>query len=422
MIKKIFSSTLVKSSGIYAITNILNSAIPFFLLPILTRYLTPEEYGLVAMIGVLVGLTSPFVGINTHGAITRKYYDRDSIKFTEYVGNCLFILFSSTLLVSVFYFLFRDFISEYTEIPIKWLWIVLLIAFSQYITKVNLTLWIVQVKSLSYGVFQISNTAVKFSLAILLVVVFKLGWKGQVGALGLSAFLFASISMIILIKDKWVLFKPNLEYLRNALKFGSPLIPHAISMFIISATDRLFITNMVGVDQTGLYVVGYQLGIIVNVIAESFHKAWTPWLFDILKNGNEKQKLNVVKVSYLYIIGLILLAFIISFLSPLLFGFFIADTYEGAIKFIFWIALGYSFNGIYRIYVDYIFYNENTKVLALLTFSIAIINIGLNYVLISTIGVLGAAVATTIIYLLKGIAVYIYARRTYPMPKLAGFL
>lgn len=104
VIKKIFSSTLVKSSGIYAITNILNSAIPFFLLPILTRYLTPEEYGLVAMIGVLVGLTSPFVGINTHGAITRKYYDRDSIKFTEYVGNCLFILFQVRFLFQFFTF------------------------------------------------------------------------------------------------------------------------------------------------------------------------------------------------------------------------------------------------------------------------------------------------------------------------------
>ena len=66
MINRIIKSSLVKNTGIYIITSIINSAIPFLLLPILTRHMTPEDYGMVSMFLLLVSFATPFVGLNVN--------------------------------------------------------------------------------------------------------------------------------------------------------------------------------------------------------------------------------------------------------------------------------------------------------------------------------------------------------------------
>lgn len=58
-IKRLIHSSLFRSAGIYTITQMINSAIPFLLMPVLTRYLTPTDYGIVAMFGVLLSFVAP---------------------------------------------------------------------------------------------------------------------------------------------------------------------------------------------------------------------------------------------------------------------------------------------------------------------------------------------------------------------------
>ena len=85
-------STLARSSGVYGVSTILNRAIPFLLLPVLTRYLSPEDFGKVALFTVAVNLMLPFVGFTTDSAIGRQYFERDRIDLASYVTNCLYVL------------------------------------------------------------------------------------------------------------------------------------------------------------------------------------------------------------------------------------------------------------------------------------------------------------------------------------------
>ena len=71
MIKQIINSSLFHSVGIYTITSGINAAIPFSIMPILTRYLTPSDYGTVAMFGVLLSFVAPFTGLSINGAIAK---------------------------------------------------------------------------------------------------------------------------------------------------------------------------------------------------------------------------------------------------------------------------------------------------------------------------------------------------------------
>jgi O-antigen/teichoic acid export membrane protein len=397
-------------------TSVINSAMPFFLLPILTRYLTPEDYGVVSMFGVLVSIIAPFTGLSIHGAIGRIYYEKDTVDIKEYIANCLYILMFSTALVSIVFYFFSELIAKIASVPVKMLWMVIVISFAQFITRIVLTLWQVQVKPVQYGIYQISQTALDMLLSIILVVFIGLTWKGRIYANLMTFLIFTIVGLITLSKNKWLEFSYNRSYIKHALSFGIPLIPHALGGVIMTMTDRVFITNMVGIETTGVYTVGYQIGMIINLLATSFNQAYIPWLYAKLKENIMSSKRKIVKLTYTYYIIIILMAISLSIIAPTFLNYFVGKKFSQSSIYATWIAIGYAFNGMYLMVTNYMFYAQKTSYLAGVTFISALLNIVLNYVLISKYGAIGAAQATTIIYFIKFIFTWILSAKIYKMP------
>ena len=141
MLKKILDSTLLRSSVIYTVSSVINAAIPFLIMPVLTRHLTPADYGIVSMMTVLVGIVSPFVGLNIHGAISVRFFDAANRDLPRYIGNCVLLLFGSTTLVSIVLWALVGPISGLTAFPRQWFAFIILLAFGQFVTLVLLTVW-----------------------------------------------------------------------------------------------------------------------------------------------------------------------------------------------------------------------------------------------------------------------------------------
>lgn len=413
---QIINNKLFKSAGIYTVTGIINKAIPFFLLPILTRYLSPSDYGIVSMFGVLVSFTNPFIGLSINGAIARAYYEKYSLDIREYIANSLLILLSSTLLVSIVFFFFSGFIAQISSVPSQILWMVIVVSFGHFITAIVLTLWQVQVKPRQYGIYQISNTLLNLILSLLFVVVIGLSWRGRLYAQIITAFVFVILGGGILYRNSWLKFKFNKTYIKHALLYGLPLIPHGLGGVIITMTDRVFITNMVGIETTGVYTVGYQIGMIINLLATAFHQAYIPWLYAKLNEDDHKVKRKIVKFTYVYFAIILILSIGLSSIAPYFLSIIVGKEFAQSSIYVVWIAIGYAFNGMYLMVVNYIFYAKKNYILSIVTFASAMINIILNYFFIRSFGAIGAAQATTLIYLLKFISVWLLSAKVYKMP------
>lgn len=421
MLKKIFKSALLKNAGIYSITGIINSAIPFFLMPVLTRYMSPSDYGIVAMFSVLLAFVSPFTGLSIHGAIQRQYYEKEKINLPIYVTNCLLILICSAALVFLIFYLFAEPISKISSFPKRWLWVVVVVSIAQFITLINLTLWQVQLKARIYGTYQIAQTFANVSLSVWLVVGLGMAWQGRIQAILLTMIAFACIGLFLLYKGGWIKLAFNKKYMRNALHFGVPLVPHALGATMMTMMDRFFITNMVGLSATGLYSVGYQIGMVIGLLGTSVNQAYVPWLFAKLKQNNYDTKKNIVKITYVYFILIISLAFSLSLIAPWFLDFFVGEKFAGSGIYVFWIALAYAFNSMYTMVVNYIFYVEKTYILAGITFSCAALNIPLNYTLIKWNGPVGAAQAHALTLFLFFLLTWILSSRVYKMPWLLSW-
>lgn len=407
---------LVQSAGIYTLANFLNAAIPFLLLPFLTNHLSPADYGIVAMFQVLMQFTTPFVGMNSTSAMTRQYYDRDKIDFRQYVSDSFFITMVTGIFITLLFVAFKSPLSAVTQFPENWLFVVVIYCLAQNIGLIVLSLWQVQYKPVPYGLFRIGRTILDISFSVGLILWVGMRWEGMVIGQTTATLLQAALALFFLLKGKWLRKGINKEYIKDALKFGVPLIPHVIGAIIITYSDRLFITNMVSIAETGLYSVGYNVGMIVYLVQNSFNQAWVPWFYEKLKGDRHSDKLNIVKFTYLYYLAMGLLVAVVTLGTPWFFTTFLGQNFQNAMQYVFWIALGFGFNGMYKMVVNYIFYLKKTYIISIMTVVTAVINILLNYFFIRSMGAIGAAKATAVSFFIEFVVVWIISSRLYKMP------
>jgi len=312
--------------------------------------------------------------------------------------------------------LFSGLISGLTAFPREWLWTIVLFSAGQAVILISMTLWQVQKKALKYGVYQNLQTLVNIGLAIVLVAGLGKNWQGRIESEIITVSLFALTGYLLLYRGGWVKFSADMRQVKYALRFGLPLIPHALGGMLIIQTDRLFITKMLSVADTGIYTIGYQMAMIIELCAASFNRAYVPWLYAHLGKDDMHIKRRIVKFTYVYFVLILLFAAGVALIAPWFLNIFVGKDFADAYKYTAWIAVGFAFSGMYYMVTNYIFYAGKNHMLAWVTFITAVVNIVLNYVLISRNGAIGAAQASTIAFFMSFLLTWVLSARVYPMP------
>jgi len=408
--------SFLKSLSIYTVTSIINSAIPFFLLPILTSYLSPQEYGLLSIIQIFIIFTIPFISINIHSTLQLEYHELDRDEFALWISSVLIIPLVTLVIVSAIFVIFESFIHTFINLSLFWILIIPLIAFMQIVPQTLLSLYKISERAIDYAKYQLTLTSVNLLLTIGLVILLNLNWQGRVLAILFTYTLFTIVGLYTLIRMKFIIFKIDKMYIKKALKLGLPLIVHVISGALFIMSDRLFISYYLGNSILGMYSVATQVAMIAMIVQEAFNQAWVPYLFRNLKTGLRENKIKIIKISYIAILFFAILPFLIYLISPLFYKFFIDEKFIASMQYIFWIALGYSLLGMYKVVTNYIFYEKRVKLLSMMTFFSLFINLILNYILIHKFGAVGVAYGTAITIAIFFIIAFIIANRVHKMP------
>lgn len=414
--KKIFKSTLLKNTAVYTITTIINSAIPFILIPILTRYLDPTDYGIISVYAVIVAIISPFIGYNVYSNFTKIYYSNERSNLNIYIGNALYILVGSTIVTCLMLFFSIDWIVKQTHIPSIWIWSTVVIAFTQFIIQIPLTIWQAKNSAFGFGLFQITSTLLNFSITLILVVLYKRNWIGRIEAQLINGILFSIISIIILIKNRLIYLRIDWTYIVSGIKFGVPLILHVIGGVFLSIINRFFITKYVGLEEAGLFFLAFQLTSIINIFTNALNTAYVPWLFDKLALNSEIEKKKIVNFTYKYFIFLFISSILFVIFVPFLFDIVVGKHFLKAIKYINWLVVGCVFNGMYLMVTNYLVYVKKTSLLAVSTFSAAIITVFLNYIFILKFSAIGAAMASAVGFAILFLFTWYFSAKSYKMP------
>ena len=412
------SRGLFSESAVYLVSNIINAAIPFALLPVLTRYMSPGEYGQVAMYQTLLAALAAVTGVSVHGAAVVKYFDDDitHVDLGHFIGACLQVRAGTTAVVFVVAFLVRVPLAAWLGLQTEWvLWAVVASA-AGFVIQMRLSQWQVRGEAVKYGALQVVQSLANAALSLLLVVVLMQGPRGRIDAQNWVLMAICGISLFLLARDRLIGVSWHAGHFREALRFGVPLIPHVAGMFLLNAVDRMMINAQLGLAQAGVYMVGVQLTMAMPIVFSAINTAYAPWLYERLKANDPSEKRRIVKWTYAYFLIVLVLAGAAFVVGPPIVSLVAGSRYAAAGKTVGWLALGQAFGGMYLMVTNYIFYSKRTGALSLATIGSGLLNVALLYFMIGRLGLPGAAMAFALATAIRFGLTWWVAQRRHPMP------
>jgi O-antigen/teichoic acid export membrane protein len=186
--------------------------------------------------------------------------------------------------------------------------------------------------------------------------------------------------------------------------------------------DRFMVNNILDVSSTGIYVVAVQLGLILGMLADSFNKAFAPWLMEKLSDLDHESQKKIVIFTYIYFFVILALAALGAFVAPYVLPYIVGPQFQTAGPLLIFILLGNAFIGMYYMVTNYIFYSTRTGLLSALTISVGVMTVALSYFLINAYGIQGAAIGFLVGQASLFFGAWILSNYCVPMPWFKIFL
>ena len=385
-----------------AIYNILGTVclngIQFFSIPIFTRILGPEQYGIIAVYTTWVGIFSIIFGLQVHGSIGTAKIRFEEKELKEYLSTILI----TGLMFSFFCLLIFCFFSEEFSIlllmPKTVLYLMVIQSIGTFIITFAGIAFIFYKKSQNSFMINVM-TAISTTIFSLFLCLYyfpsEFRYFGKIYGSAIAIILIAACATVYFIKGSWYRF--NFRYVKFCLPVSIPLIFHGLSQIVLSQSDRIMLQHMLGNELTGIYSFMISFSGVLVAVYGALNNTWVPFYYDDLK-AKALDKIDVRTKNYIFIYSIIVIVF--SLWAPEVIKIFVPPSFWIAIDLLPFFVLGNYFNFLYSFPVNFEFFHKTTYTVAIGTIGAAVINIAANYILIPYMGILGAALATLLSYIL----------------------
>ena len=408
------------NSGIYSFSSILQKGIGFLLLPLYTLYLTPEDYGITGIVSSFTSILTLIFTLSLSGAVQRYFYiyKDDEDKLRSFFGTILSFVFANSLFLSVIIITFQKwlispFINGVEFYP--YLFIAILTVIFNPIYTIYQSLLQTMQKGRTFG----TNSLLHFGLMVILnisfIIVFQWGAVGQLLSYLLTAIIFGIYSFTSLYKNKIISFDFNFSYLKEALVYSIPLLPHALSSSIAMFISRLLLNNQISTASAGIFNIASQLMLVIDTFQMSANNAYVPWFYGEMDKGKSEQK-QIINFVDVLSKGYLIISVLMSFFIKEIIQVFLPGDYLIAWTLIPIMLVAYQVKSVYLFYVNTLFYNtKSTKYIFISSVSGNLVNILVSTGFTRTLGLITPAIAILIQWVITSSIVILLSRRVEPV-------
>lgn len=389
----------VKASLAFLICGILQNGLNIITLPIFTRILSTEQYGLSSTYFAWNDLIVVICTLR----LSYGVFDKGMIKYNNERDKFQSSLLGLTTTISVFMLVIFLIFHTYIE---KMLGLSFILCFSLFASQIfapGLLFWTVRNKyEYKYKEFTIVTIATSvgctlFNLASVLLIKYDRGITKILSYQVVWALVGLIFCIVIFVKGKTFFNKKIWKY---ALGFNLPLIPYFLSTLLLDKADRIMIGYFWGNSDVALYSVSYNLGRLMVLVTSSLEATFTPWFYQKIKEKNYE---NTKKITFMIMLCFLVLTTAFMLFAPELITIFADKRYKEAVYIIPPVIASYFFVMLYAIVSKLEFYYEKTKTIAIVTVLAALINVGLNYIMIPKFGYIAAGYTTLVSYIVMAI-------------------
>jgi O-antigen/teichoic acid export membrane protein len=405
---------LIKHSTIYGLGSILGKVVGFLLIPLYTHYLTPNDYGVLELIDITISVAGLFVAMGIGAAVFRFYYHYDDTKDKNEVISTAFIFVTTmAALVVAVAISFADSISTLVFDTSEYAYYFQLMFVSflfSTIASVPESYAMAKQKSALFTSITIGTLVLNLALNIYVVAFLKMGVLGIVYVSAIMRSLNAAFWLFLTIPRVGISF--SFHKLKELLKYGMPLIPANIGIFVMTFADRFFLSHFMSLSAVGIYSLGYKFGFMISILLiQPFNRIWQAQMFEIAKKQDAKKIFAKMFTYFSYVVLFAVLGLSVFIKDAIK---FIADSsFFMAYKFVPIIALACFFRGTYFFFQIGLLLKKKTKYVGYSVSIAACLNLILNYFFIVYIGTIGAAIAALFTNIVMAGFVYFYSQKLY---------
>lgn len=390
------SLSFLGKSTIFTGMTFLQKGIAFFLVPLYTHFLSPEQYGIANLANSVAAIYILIASFALDDAIARYYFEfrNDSKKLKKVVATITLSSFSISIVFFIILILGkRILVSPFTNNIDFYPYVFLALAPVLFSSVYGLMqkILIIEGKAWHYSINTLIFFVINTGLCLLLIIAFELGALGLLLASAITYSIYFIYSLLFLISKMSISFDKQIY--KESMKYGLILLPNRVASWGMGGINKVIVGNVMSISALGIFNIATTFSSLMVVFANSLSLSLQPWVFSKLEQGDTGKK-DLFKITNIIAASFCITGLGISLFASEIFYLLIDIRYLDAVHLMPTLLFGTIASAYSVLFVHILFYyTKYTKYIAYSTILGALINIIICLLLIPTYGAIGACIA-----------------------------
>ncbi len=298
MLRKLKS--LASDSAIYGASSALSQVINFLLLPLYTHYLTKGDFGVWAMLNIVLMLFLPLAGLGMTNAVFRRFNTcKDDEERQVVLSTGLLSVVSTTLLLGITCLFFAKPLTDALYKHADGVWLMQLTIVTAMISSIGeITMVVLRAdrKVRTAAALNILRLLVTITVSIVLVAQQQMGLQGAIIG-GLVGAIVGTVAQFYVTRHAFRM-KMQKDVWKEMFFYGVPFVPHKVQAVLITVFGQFIVLNQLGIIDGGLFRMAVMFTVPFTFVVHAIQKAWVPFKFQIHARDEDPQGFFRTAVTY----------------------------------------------------------------------------------------------------------------------------
>jgi O-antigen/teichoic acid export membrane protein len=409
-VRKLSSDFIVYGVGEFVI-----KAFSLVTLPMYTRVFTTDQFGILSYVVTLGGLLGALLVLGGDTAYARYFFEARTLEHRQLITSTwIGFLAAWSALICLLILPFSFAIAQFSFGNADSVPLLIAVLLAGPVTLVNLMCAQVlrnQFRAWTYTILNVASTIILVTIIVACVLWLRMGLLGVLGGTLIAQLLMLPIRL-------WTarsMFVPHFSFsvLGALLRFGVPLVPTSLAYWVFLTSDRVVLERLSTLEQLGLYSVANSVINLTNIAINAFGQAWTPHAIRLYEEHRDTAAAAYGRVMTYLMAGFGLIAVGLTVFAPEILGVLTGPAYHSAASAVAPLAIALVAMASTQVTAGGITLAKKTAYLSIFAWVAAGANLALNLLLDGPFGMIGAAWATAVAYILLTLLYLVASQRLW---------
>jgi len=377
-IKSILLKKSIRQVGVYTLTGSLCKTISFAALPFFVNVLSEGDIGILNIFSNCIVFLTPIISMGVLYTISIDYFKLHKAEYARVFSTGLLIPVMLSILLIPVLFLLRAPLEKAFNFQPAFLWLIPMGLVLNFCFEAFIILIRNQNKVKLFAIVSLMKVVIEISLSVLFILWLWHSWYSRALSFIIAGLVMGGMFIFHIRKQGFLVPLIDKQVLRNELFFGLSGMALQTAIFFINTSDKFFVMSFFGKNQAGYYAVASTFATIQQIVCMSLMQYLQPLLFS--RFADEKKWKDVKEVFYKYLLAMVANLLAVTIFTMIVYTYVLKPAYKPYLHYFYILSIGSLIWSITWIFLQYILFQKNKRILFTLAAISITIAVAINYV------------------------------------------